>query len=201
MTHPVANQPQTPGYLSLLHSQIAVRAANEGIPVKAIARIIECPSADVYSVLEDEKAKGSIVDLPQADWPANAKRGDRLPTQAVSGVSHLPERDLQMAFQQVLRLTTLEAALLVTLLRHDRVDKEKLHHNVEQQRALRSTRPDRLEPTEPKMVDVMICKLRKKLRGLDERFEIKTIWGSGYYVETEVRELLFARLNAGTSGC
>ena len=90
---------------------------------------------------------------------------------------------------------------MIALLKVDRVEKLKLHHIVEQQRLFRSQRPNDLTPTDPKMVDVMICKLRKKLLVVDERFVIKTIWGGGYFMDPEVRTLVVEKVNEGTSGC
>jgi DNA-binding winged helix-turn-helix (wHTH) protein len=53
-----------------------------------------------------------------------------------------------------------------------------------------------MEVTDPKMVDVMICKLRRKLREVDMRFAdaIKTIWGLGYHIEQPMKALLMAAL-------
>ena len=54
------------------------------------------------------------------------------------------------------------------------------------------------DEAEPKIVDVFICKIRRKLKpfGID----IKTVWGKGYYLTPEakrsVKELTTARLAA-----
>lgn len=41
------------------------------------------------------------------------------------------------------------------------------------------------DPPGPKILDVWLCKLRKKLAGLD--ISIQTIWGRGWYLEDEDR--------------
>lgn len=37
--------------------------------------------------------------------------------------------------------------------------------------------------TDLKIVDVQVCKLRKKMKRHLSQFEIKTVWGNGYYLE------------------
>jgi DNA-binding winged helix-turn-helix (wHTH) protein len=179
-----------PEYLPL-----AVRAANEGIPVCVIARVLARPLDEVYAVLRDECATGAIAVLPKADWPATARLADRLP--AVQRTAS--DADIAFVCQSVFKLTKLEAAFLVVLLKQDRVEKEKLHHTIEQQRQQRAQQPITLETTDPKMVDVMICKLRKKLKNADEKFVITTIWGGGYLIALDVKDLIFIRLDLTSS--
>ena len=95
-----------------------------------------------------------------------------------------------MAFicRQKFKLTPLQAAFLVALLKNSRVDKTKLHMIIENLRNARpGTQPNDKEPTEPKMVDVVVCHLRKRLRKLDQVIEIKTNWGDGYFIEPSCR--------------
>ena len=40
--------------------------------------------------------------------------------------------------------------------------------------------------TDPKIVDVVVCKVRKKLEPFG--IEIQTAWGKGYYLDLEVRQ-------------
>lgn len=53
--------------------------------------------------------------------------------------------------------------------------------------ALYSERATEDEVAEPKIVDVFICKIRKKLRPF--RVEIETVWGQGYALSSETRAL------------
>ena len=178
--------------------ETVVRAANEGVPVAVIARIIQQPFADVSDHLKDALACGNISSMPAPDWPPTAKWSVRIPSIARSAQ---PE---EMLFQckKLFKLTKLEAAFLVVLLRTQYVEKEKLHGVIEEQRAKRPLRPNKQETTDPKMVDVIICKLRKKLRNVDEGFVLMTSWGDGYYFEAVVKKLLLARLETtnGASG-
>lgn len=64
--------------------------------------------------------------------------------------------------------------MLALMLKRDEVTKEQLHAVIE------NARPPGREITEIKMVDVMICKLRKKIKV--HEIEVKTMWGLGYYI-------------------
>lgn len=155
--------------------------AHEGVPVRAIARVTAISFGDVYEVLEDALADGQIIEIPQVDWPPLEARSGRRPM--FSGDIPLP--DMLLGFQRVLHLTPLEANFLALLLRRDEVDKDTLHGVVEHQREQRRHRPDKSEPTDKKIVDVIICKLRKKL---PVDVSIVTIWGRGYFIDEAGRQ-------------
>ena len=169
---------------------VMIRAANEGIPVAAIARIVQKPYDAVVETLHQAVQHGQIGEMPKADWPPAVKWSDRLPSVPRSANSD----DVEFQCRKVFRLTALEAGFMMALLRLGCADKEKLHNIIEQQRATRSHQPDTMELTDPKMVDVMICKLRKKLR--DNGFPecIQTSWGKGYYIEPIEKEKIFAKI-------
>jgi hypothetical protein len=169
---------------------IAARAAIEGIPVAAIGRILAHPFEVVVNTLKYQLSVGNIVEIPRADWPPTAKLSDRVPTVA----RRRSDADVDFACRKILKLTSLEAAFLTTLLKVERADKSTLHQVIEAQRFKRQAQPDAREITDPKMVDVMICKLRKKL--VDKGFGnvIVTIWGGGYYVEPDRKAALLAHL-------
>ena len=166
---------------------IAARLANEGIPVAAIARGLARSSSDVRHCLEYCLEIGGITEMPISDWPPTARRSDRLP----AFLKKEPEKIQLLSCQRVLGLTPLEAAFMLVLLRRDEADKDTLHYVIETQRALR--RADNPETTDKKMVDVIICKLRKKLRKFN--VDIKTIWGRGYYLADEGRATIEALLS------
>lgn len=169
---------------------IAVAAANEGIPVAAISRIIQTPLDDVYETLNDEKSRGSIVTMPRPDWPPGSRPADRLPAMSLPD-----DADLAFMCKKTFKLTSLEAGFLGVLLKHQQVEKTRLHNIVEQQRMTRQAQPISQEATDPKMVDVMICKLRKKLLVIDASLEIKTIWGGGYYITPTMKPRIIAYVN------
>jgi hypothetical protein len=164
------------------HALIAVRLAIEGIPVSAIARGLLLPSSDVREALEYHLEIGSISEMPASDWPPTARRSDHMP----AFLSNVPEAAQLSSCQRTFKLTKLEAGFMLVLLKRDEADKDTLHYVIESQRALRRTRPNNPETTDPKMVDVVICKLRKKLRPL--KIDIKTLWGRGYYLDEESRQ-------------
>lgn len=168
--------------------EITVNAANEGIPIAAIARITNTPFADVAECLQEAQARGALIDMPRPDWPPGIRVKDRYPA-----VSLPNDNDLQFLCGKAFKLTQLEAGFLVALLRHRQVEKGRLHGVVEHQRQTRS--PNDHEATDPKMVDVMICKLRKKLKTIDPALKIETIWGSGYYIEAEMKPRIIAHLD------
>lgn len=167
--------------------QMMTSAANEGVPVCAIARIVAIPAEEVYQVLNDAKAVGQIADLPKADWPPGTRVIDRIPSLPLPS-----DDDLSFMCKRTFKLTGLEAGFLVVLLKHKQVEKTRLHNIVEQQRMTRQSQPNEMEATDPKMVDVMICKLRKKLKVVDKDLKIETIWGGGYYIETAMKPRIVA---------
>lgn len=175
--------------LTPAQSCIAQRAALEGVPVRAIARIISQPTDVIYDTLKYAQGQGIIIDIPRDDWPATAKRDDHVPSFRV-GI-----RDDDMAFtcRQRFKLTPLQAAFFVALLKNSRVDKTKLHMVIENLRNGRpGNQPADKEPTEPKMVDVVICHLRKRLKKTDQVIEIKTNWGDGYFIEPSCRSYVLS---------
>jgi hypothetical protein len=170
--------------------KVSANAANEGIPVAAIARIVQTPLDEVYALLKDQKSRGVIAELPRADWPPGTRTSDRLPALSLPN-----DDDLAFLCTKTFKLTGLEAGFLVVLLKHGQVEKSRLHNIVEQKRATRQSQPSSQEATDPKMVDVMICKLRKKLKAVDKDLKIETIWGGGYYIETPMKPLILAHVN------
>lgn len=181
--------------LVLTHTDLAVNAANEGIPVAAIARILRRALDETYLDLKEAKDRGAISDLPRADWPPGTRRMDRIPS-----VPLPDDKDLTFMCGKTFKLTSLEAGFLVSLLKNRQVEKTRLHNIVEHQRNTRQNQPDHMEATDPKMVDVMICKLRKKLRVIDKALKIETIWGSGYYVETDMKIRILSHLDGAGDG-
>lgn len=172
-------------------SDTLIRAADEGIPVAAIARVFALPYQEVVDILKSAIERGLIAEIPKADWPPGSRRAERVPVNAV----HLSDDDIQFLAKRHFSLTLLEAEFLTSLLRNERVQKGKLHAVIEHLRATkRANQPDKMEQTDPKMVDVVICKLRKKLKTVDEAFAITTIWNDGYYLNPDVKRKLYEHL-------
>jgi hypothetical protein len=168
------------------HAQIAIRLANEGIPVNVIARGLETPAADVRVCLVDALSAGRITEMPAADWPPTARRADHLPPH----IAAARDSDLITAFMRTFRLTKLMASFMLVLVKREEADKMTLHRVIEAQRATRANRPNNPEETDPKMVDVVICNLRKKLKPFG--LTINTLWGRGYYLDPKDRQSVLA---------
>lgn len=160
---------------------IAANLAHEGVPVQAIARALTKPFAIVMATLQYFVDVGHITAIPAADWPGGQKRTDRLPQFMKA---HSEPLQVHMV-QRALKTTQLEASFMLVLLKREDADKDTLHYVIETQRAMRRTRPNKFETTDPKMVDVVICHLRKRLKPF--RVTIKTLWGRGYYLDDENR--------------
>lgn len=180
--------------LSQLQTAVVTRAANEGIPIGAIARILCQPYALIADMLRAAMALGHIGEVPKADWPPGAKWAERLPSVPRSANVD----DVEFFCRKKFRLTPLEAGFMTVIMRFDCADKSKLHNVVETRRARRALRPDKQEETDPKIVDVVICKLRAKLKAVDPELVIHTSWGKGYYIEPKVKTKLFDMVGAET---
>ena len=164
---------------------IMVRLADEGIPVRAIARASRVPSSDVYELLKGAVLQGAILELPRDDWPIGTKRNARTTFQ---GTPFELEEALKFACVRFFKASRMEAAILSQMLRRNEVTKQQLHHTLEQNRPTQGK-----EETDPKMVDVMICKLRKKLT--PHGIAIETVWGLGYLISPAHRETALQLLN------
>lgn len=183
MNTPIEPEAALPPYLG----PIAERLALEGVPVRAIARGLGQAAELVRGTLQNAAIHGTITDMPKDDWPGGVLRSERMPMIPPS----ISDDDLTFACRKIFRLSALEAGFLSVLIKHDRVSKAKLHHVIECRRAERNPAADSSDPVDQKMVDVMICKLRKRLLAVDSTLEITTVWGDGYYLSKPVRDRLF----------
>lgn len=175
---------------------IVTRAANEGVPVGAIARIVQQPFAAVSEALLAAYQSAQIGLMPPPDWPPGAPWHERTPT--IRRSAHADEIVFQC--KKTFGLTKLEAGFLVVLLRYDCADRDKLHGVIEEQRAARPQRPGNQECTDPKMVDVIICKLRKKLKkvaGVETGITLGTSWGHGYYFDPDMKQRVLTLITNG----
>ena len=163
---------------------IAVRLANEGVPVRAIARSLLHPSENVRLAIQEAIDVGTITSMPRDDWQAGVPRGSRLPSFMIgkSDASQLA------ACQRALKITPLEASFMLVLMKRDEADKATLHHVVEAQRMSRANQPGDPDETDPKIVDVVICHMRRKLK--PKNIRIATLWGHGYFLEASGRKIV-----------
>ncbi len=172
---------------------LAARLADEGLPIGAIARSLKIPTQDVRDLLREALEEGIIVELPREEWPPGLKRNSFGPP-----LDNFVSNDtmLRIACCRLFGATHQQAIVLATLLKRPEATKEQLHAAVERDRT--NDKPK----THPKLVDVLICHLRRKLRPWaarlyrnDEYKIIKTMWGTGYLIDAKERIALVKELN------
>ncbi len=164
-----------PDPLTVLYKTTATRMADEGVPVAAIARALQLSSETVWELLHDSMNTGKIIELPPSDWPPGSQRQQR----RLQPDSILRNTDLlRLACARCFKTTRLQSAMLATILKRGDVTKTQLHDVIEEMRVGGN---DAKEPTDLKMVDVIICHLRRKLRPF--KIELQTVWGTGYRIE------------------
>src|SRR6185369_172372 len=162
------------------------RLADEGIPVAAIARATRQPRDKINEHIQDAIDKGIICEAPSSDWPPGVPRSQRTAV-APQKKRGLVDDDVVMKCIRFFRVTQLQACFIAVLIVRDEVSKETFHHVIEQQRG----NPD--DETDLKMVDVIMCNLRKKLRPFG--IEIETIWSKGYCLNVEGKKTAIGVIN------
>ena len=145
---------------------LAVALADEGVPLRAIARATKIPSEDLRLTLREAKEDGRLVDLPRDDWPPGFPRDQR--ALQLSRMQTENQDALFVAIQKVFRLTRGEASILLALLQNVQV----------------SRRSDATS----KVIDVHVCRLRRYLEPFD--VTIATLWGYGYQMSSPDRRKL-----------
>jgi len=75
-------------------------------------------------------------------------------------------------------LTPAEQRVFNCLMKHDRPSTEMLHHAAQ--------RPGATDATDPKIVCVFVCRVRKKLQPIGAK--IQTDWWHGYYITPDDKE-------------
>jgi hypothetical protein len=158
-------------------ADIAVSLADEGVPVRAIARSIRIPGENVYELLKAAISAGRLLELPKDDWPPGGGRHNR--SQVEKTVLAFTDQTLHLACANRFKLTRLQSVVFVAMLRRGEASKAYLHNAIE------NNRDDNAEPTDQKMVDVVVCHVRRKLK--DDKVLIDTIWGVGYAMKVDAR--------------
>jgi len=148
---------------------IAVRLADEGVPLRAIARAIKSSSDAVRERLKLAQSAGQLLDLPRDDWPPGFPRDQRA-LQLSRLVSENRDR-LFAAMQESFHLTPTEISLLLIMLQHPSLLKERLS-----------------ESMTVNLIEVHVCKIRKRLAAFG--IEVRTLWGYGYQFTAEDRRKL-----------
>lgn len=144
---------------------IAVRLADEGVPLRAIARATGTSSEAVRERLHQAHDNGTLVSLPKEDWPPGFPRDQR-----ALQLSRLVADDREavvLAMQQVFHLTATEVSLLMMLLQNPNVSKARI---------------DMVHRT----IDVHICNIRRRLAPFG--IAVNTLWGYGYQLTADARQ-------------
>jgi DNA-binding response OmpR family regulator len=138
---------------------VAVALADEGVPLRVIARATKISSELLRARLRDAKTEGRLVELPQDDWPPGFPRDQR--ALQLTRMAREDRGAPMLAMQRLFHLTPTEVTVLLMLL---------------QRKLLFKARLDGLMSL--KSIDVHIHRLRRRLSpfGID----IVTCWGCGY---------------------
>lgn len=159
---------------------IAVRLADEGVPIKAMARSLMVPYADIIETIKDAKDHGLVLTIPRDDWPIGTRRSDRIPDALQIAME---EPQLALIAGRVFSLGPSIARMFAVMLRRDEMTKDALHRNSQGEAGAKG------DGSAIKTVDVHIHKLRTKLKPHD--ITITTIWGRGYYIPKESKQIAF----------
>lgn len=144
---------------------IAVRLADEGVPLRAIARAIKESSDVVRERLRRAQAAGRLLDLPRDDWPPGFPRDQRALQLSRLVVENRDQ--LLIAVQQLFNLTPTEIALLLVLTQHPSLLKS------------------RLTDMTVKTLDVHVCRIRQRLEPYG--IAVQTLWGQGFQFTSDNR--------------
>ena len=151
---------------------IAVRLADEGVPLRAIARATNTPSNLLRSKLHAAHSDGRLVDLPKEDWPPGFPRDQR--ALQLSRMVHEDRAAVALAIQTSFRLTATQTAILIALLQNITVTRDRL--------------AGLFVGMAPKTIDVHICNMRARL--LPRHVAVTTLRGYGYQLSTDGRRLI-----------
>lgn len=175
-----------PYTVPFLPHDIAIRLANEGVPVRAIARAVKVAGEDMYDLLHDAVMEGRLIGIPKDDWPPGSPRANRVPDAPI-----LKDEDtLKYLCAIRFKTTPLENDVFAALLKRQCATKQHLHDAIEHGRM---TRGGHKEPTGQKLVDVGIHHLRRKLA--PHNILITTDHGAGYHLEPGMRTLAIKLLS------
>lgn len=178
-------------------NNIAVRLADEGVPVRAIVRALLLSYDEVVETLKGAAAQGTILSVPRDDWPPGTRRDERAPDTIPL---EFEDDHMTMLAMRRIRLSPAMARMFIALLRRPEMTKNALHLCCQ-----RDDAAERPEPTDIKIVDVFVCKIRKLL---PVDIKIGTLWGRGYFIDAASKQRAYELLGvknvnpagAGNSG-
>lgn len=149
----------------------AIRLADEGVPLRAIARAINTPSELVRDYLRTAKQEGLLVELPCEDWPSGFPRDQR--ALQLSRLARENKDVVDRTVREVFALTKIETRLLLALIASSMVSKERADIGGEEMK-------------------VHIHNIRRKLAVYD--IEIETLRDYGYRLKMADRRRAIERI-------
>jgi biotin operon repressor len=162
----------------LMHADtlpIALRLADEGVPLRAIARAVQVPSPQIYQSLVEARREGRLVSLPRDDWPPGCPRDQR--ALQLSRLAADNPLLLLQALRELFHLPPVPARLLLRLTQHEILSRDTVDCS-------------------PKCLDVNVCSIRRQLRPLG--LKIITVRQTGYRLpladRARVLELILAKM-------
>jgi hypothetical protein len=106
---------------------VAVRLADEGVPIAAIARAVKVSSSDLREQLTHAQQDGRLLELPRDDWPPGFPRDQR--ALQLSRLAIENRGALQVAVQETFGLTPSQARILLLLIQNSALCREVIDLN------------------------------------------------------------------------
>jgi len=157
--------------------------AREAIPSSVISRVVCVSQTQLKDLFLDAVEAGQLQGLPPETWPGLGGLSRRLPCRAQITLGHLDEDVADIA--ALYGLTMSEACVLTYLVKRAGVvvGKGALLDAVA------------LDPEDCclKLVDVYLCKLRRKLD--PHGVQVETVWGIGYSLSKQAAADIIARVD------
>lgn len=175
-------------------SDIVTMFAHQGVAVSTIARAMAIPTERVDGMCRRAIEHGTLAMMPPAT-PADTRHAllsevTNLRAKLDDAQAMLRESAQKTKFHPyagVLGMTRKEAGVIAAIARHGQATKSAIYNAI-----YNDVSDD--DVVEPKIIDVFICKARKKLkRG---SIAVHTIWGVGYGMSADSIEKLNALANA-----
>lgn len=162
--------------------RFVIRMAAEGIPTRAIARILQIHQIEVGRVIKIGVGNNLLKAIPQDEWPEGSRLTERVPMIPVVDLGDVESVRLRLTL--LLDVTPAIARVLAVMLALEgMVPKATLHVAIAGGRDVST-----------KLIDVYICKARIALRA--HQINIITHWGQGYEIPPSDR-VRFLTLLAG----
>ena len=166
--------------------EVVLALARHGVAISTMSRALLLGEVQVTAWCNHAFEVGELIRMPPA-VPEDIRGA--MATELVHLRAQLSEAndliremrtvdtDVTDALQGVARMSHGEAVVLASIVRHGRVSKQRLYNALYGNHANPDATPD------PKIIDVFICKIRRKLE--PHEIEIGTLWGWGYQMTPE----------------